>query len=319
MVVPPIPDQVVLHDGAETRRRRRRSVGLVDGDRQVGHVGDDLDQGVQVGGIERHVGHHDREDQLAARRRVDVADLRAGVDEPDARRLGGRSRPGLAEDVTDGRCAEPLVGQVAVDAEDRQGGLERRGVGLASTARRKVAKAVPADRSVVAPGAIEQEDHGRVDPEVLGDVLLHGDEALLAVLAAQRHRVRQAMRSAPGLWLVFRMTFTISARLPDTCSATRWSAGNEPWAGRRSTGLAPVGGAVTVTPARWSASMNAVRANEAGFGISPIRNAGPASAAIVPDTWKMLGFGWVTVRAVAPPAFTVFTVDVTRNAWVFGR
>ena len=65
--------------------------------------------------------------------------------------------------------------------------------------------------------------------------------------------------------------------------------------------------------------MNAVRANEAGFGISPTRRVGPASAAIVPDTWNTLGFGWVTVRSVAPPAFTVFTAEVTRKAAVFGR
>ena len=35
--------------------------------------------------------------------------------------------------------------------------------------------------------------------------------------------------------------------------------------------------------------MNAVRANVAGFGISPTRSVGPASAAIVPDTRKTLG------------------------------
>ena len=130
---------------------------------------------------------------------------------------------------------------------------------------------------------------------------------------------RQAIRSAPGLWLVLRITLTISARSPETCSATRWSVGNVLLAGRRSTGLGPVAAAVTFTPARWSASMNAVRANEAGLGISPTRNVGPASAAIVPDTWNTLGFGWVTVRSVAPPAFTVFTAEVTRKAAVLGR
>ena len=75
--------------------------------------------------------------------------------------------------------------------------------------------------------------------------------------------MRHTSRSAPRLKLTFWTTLTSWASVADVCSAT-FVAGSYGAVGSAASGLGPVGAAVTVTPARPSASMNPVRAHADG-------------------------------------------------------
>ena len=78
------------------------------------------------------------------------------------------------------------------------------------------------------------------------------------------------------------MSLTYSDSFGETKTAT-WFAGlYEPFAGSSVLGLGPVAVAVTVTPARRSASMNAVRANAAGSCTWKVCTTGALPAGTVP-------------------------------------
>ena len=70
-------------------------------------------------------------------------------------------------------------------------------------------------------------------------------------------------------------------------------------------GFGPVGVALTLTPARCNASMNAVRANAAGSLISATTRVGLGPIAIVPVTTRWPGVGSLTSSEVVSVAATV--------------
>jgi hypothetical protein len=72
--------------------------------------------------------------------------------------------------------------------------------------------------------------------------------------------------------------------------------------------LVPVEDAVTVTPARPSASMNAVRANADGSSVSQMRSVGFVPATLCLLATSVPGVGSLTVRSVGCERATVLTL-----------
>ncbi|CAM5602058.1 hypothetical protein SCYAM73S_05788 [Streptomyces cyaneofuscatus] len=130
--------------------------------------------------------------------------------------------------------------------------------------------------------------------------------------------IRQIARLPPRLWLTLKMSLAYWAYGGEVNRATRGRPSYEP--GSRPTGLAPVGFAVTSTPARPSASISAVRPKAAGSAMGDTFRAGAEPAAMVPESWiRVPSPEVVTSMSVGSPGATVRTVDVTRYGETFGR
>lgn len=90
--------------------------------------------------------------------------------------------------------------------------------------------------------------------------------------------------------------------------------------GSRPAGLGPTDLAVTSTPARFSASIRAVRPKVFGSRMSDTRRTGSESAAMVPESlMRVPSAEDLTVMSVGLPASTVRTVDDTAYGATRGR
>lgn len=113
--------------------------------------------------------------------------------------------------------------------------------------------------------------------------------------------------------LTLRISLAYSLKTGETYAATRSAGRYEPFGGSLVVGLAPVELAFTVTPARASASMSAVRANAAGSSTWNVWTTGSAPSGTEPARVITLGAPGVVVapRLMADPAGPVVTVLVT--------
>src|SRR6202042_1699861 len=106
----------------------------------------------------------------------------------------------------------------------------------------------------------------------------------------------------------------------ETCSATLGVLAYVAAFGSAAAGFAPPGLALTLTPARPSASMKAVRAKAAGLVIFETFKTGLASAASCPLMRSVPGpAASITSALVFVPAATVSPRPTTRVLAVFGR